>query len=256
MDLNAGRTLWLFEFVKMPQAPLKPFRDELEPVRRTKIYVEVASQIHRLIADGRVKPGERLPPERELAEMFDVSRASVRDAIRILEMHGLVQPRQGEGTVIRRDPVEGVMSPLADALSLSRDLTADLFDMRKILEPPLARVAALRATNEDIEALEKILDKQAARVRAAEIAIDEDTAFHYRLATVSKNRVIPRVMDVIMDLLLGSRARSLQGARRSEKSLEGHRRIVEAIKQGDAAAAEAAMHRHLSEIEKIVLQML
>lgn len=238
----------------MQDTARKPLRDELEPVRRTKIYAEVASQIHRLLADGRVKPGDRLPPERELAEMFGVSRTSVRDAIRILEMHGLVEPRQGEGTVVKRNPVEGVVSPLAGALSLSEDLTADLFDMRKILEPPLAQVAALRATNEDIEALEEILDKQAARVRAAEIAIDEDTAFHYRLATVSKNRVIPRVMDVIMDLLRDSRARSLQGARRAEKSLEGHRRIMEAIKQRDGEAAAVRMREHIEEIESILFR--
>jgi len=226
-------------------------RSELEPVKRTKVYAEVASQIRRLIADGRIKPGDLLPPERELAEIFGVSRTSVRDAIRILEMRGLVAPRQGEGTVVLQDSVDAVVSPLADALAESRDLSADLFDMRKILEPPLARVAALRATKDDIEALEEILERQADRVRAGEVAIEEDSAFHYRVMMVSKNRVIPKVMDVVMDLLKESRVRSLHGASRARKSLEGHRQILEAIKHRDGEAAAARMREHIEEIEVV-----
>jgi GntR family transcriptional repressor for pyruvate dehydrogenase complex len=237
----------------MPQAVPKILRNELEPVKRTKIYSEVASQLQRLIADGRVKPGDRLPPERELAEIFGVSRTSVRDAIRVLEMQGLVEPRQGEGTLVRQYPVDGVITTLADALAASKDFTADLFDMRRILEPPLARIAALRATSEDIVALEEILNAQAARVRADEVAIAEDTAFHYRLAQVSKNQVIPKVMDVIMDLLAESRARSLQGAKRAEKSLEGHRQILEAIKRRDGEEAAERMRAHIEEIEVVLL---
>jgi GntR family transcriptional repressor for pyruvate dehydrogenase complex len=229
-------------------------RAQLEPVRRRKIYAEVASQIHRLIADGRLKPGDRLPAERELAGMLGVSRTSVRDAIRILELQGIVEPRQGEGTLVTKDPVEGVVNPLAGVLAISDDLTADLFDLRKIIEPALARVAALRATEDDLEALEEIIARQAGRVRAGEIAIEEDTEFHYRLATVSKNRVVPRVMDVLMNLLRESRARSLQGKRRSEKSLEGHRRILDAIRRRDGEEAALSMQQHIEEIEAILFR--
>jgi GntR family transcriptional repressor for pyruvate dehydrogenase complex len=236
----------------MPEVTSKTLRNELEPVKRTKIYAEVASQIQRLISEGRVKPGDRLPPERELAEIFGVSRTSVRDAIRVLEMQGLVEPRQGEGTLVRQDPADGVIATLADSLAASKGFTADLFDMRRILEPPLARVAALRATGEDIVALEEILDAQEVRVRADEVAIAEDTAFHYRLAQVSKNQVIPKVMDVIMDLLAESRARSLQGIKRAEKSLEGHRQILEAVKHRDGQEAAERMRAHIEEIEVVL----
>src|SRR5215472_4822082 len=177
-----------------------------EPVKRTKVYAEVASQISRLIEAGRVKPGDRLPPERELAEMFGVSRTSVRDAIRVL-----VEPRHGEGTVVKQVPIDAIVSPLADALVSSKNLTADLFDMRKMLEPPLARAAAMRATSDDVKAMEEILTRQAERTRAGEIAIAEDNAFHYRIATAAKNQVVLRVIDVVMDLLKESRTRSLQG---------------------------------------------
>jgi GntR family transcriptional repressor for pyruvate dehydrogenase complex len=230
----------------------KPIREGLEPIRRTKVYAEVASQIHRLIAEGRLEPGDRLPPERDLAEMFGVSRTSVRDAIRVLEMRGLVEPRHGEGTVVKQIPIDAIISPLADALAASKGLTADLFDMRRMLEPPLARVAALRATDDDIRAMVAILGRQAERVRAGGIAIEEDNAFHYRIATAAKNQVVLRVIDVVMDLLRESRARSLQGAGRAEKSLDGHRRILSAICDRQPDEAAEAMRLHIEEIEHVL----
>ena len=230
----------------------RPVQADLEPVRKTKVYAEVAAQIHRLIADGRLKPGDRLPPERELAEVFGVSRTSVRDAIRVLETRGLVEPRHGEGTVVKRIPIDVIVGPLADALSSSKDLTADLFDMRKMLEPPLARAAAFRATEDDVRALEEIVARQRARVLAGQIAVDEDHAFHYRIATAAKNQVLLRTMDVLMDLLRESRVRSLQGPGRAEISLEGHRRILDAIRRRDPEGAAERMRAHIEEIETIL----
>jgi len=230
----------------------RPIRQDLEPVRKTKVYAEVAAQIHRLIGDGRLKPGDKLPPERELAEVFGVSRTSVRDAIRVLETQGLVEPRHGEGTVVRQIPIDAIISPLADALAATKDFTADLFDMRKMLEPPLARAAAFRATAEDMRALEEIVARQTARMRAEEIAIDEDNAFHYRIATAAKNQVVLRTMDVLMDLLRESRVRSLQGPGRAEKSLDGHRRILAAIQRRDPDGAAEGMRAHIEEIEAIL----
>lgn len=232
--------------------PIKALRETFEPVKRTKVYAMVASQISRLIEAGRFKPGDRLPPERDLAEMFGVSRTSVRDAIRVLEMRGLVEPRHGEGTVVTQVPIDAIISPLADALVSSKDLTADLFDMRKMLEPPLARAASVRATTEDLKAMKNILKRQAERVRAGAIAIEEDNAFHYQIATAAKNQVVLAVMDVVMDLLQESRSRSLQGPGRARKSLDGHRRILFAIRNGDPDLAAEAMRLHIEEIEQVL----
>jgi GntR family transcriptional repressor for pyruvate dehydrogenase complex len=233
-------------------SPSSPIRDDLEPVRRTKIYAEVAAQIHRLIAEGRLEPGDRLPPERELAETFGVSRTSVRDAIRVLEMRGLVEPRHGDGTRVKQVPIAAIVNPLAEALAASKDLTADLFDMRKLLEPPLARAAALRASPEDIDALAAILERQTARVAAGASAIEEDNLFHYRLAAAAKNQVVLRLVDVVMDLLRESRARSLQTPGRAGKSLQGHRRILASIRARDPEGAARAMRSHIEEIEQVL----
>lgn len=221
-------------------------------MKRTKVYAEVASQISRLIEAGRLKPGDRLPPERDLAEMFGVSRTSVRDAIRVLEMRGLVEPRHGEGTLVRQVPIDAIVTPLADALVSSKNLTADLFDMRRMLEPPLARAASLRATPEDLKIMKDILRRQAERVRAGEVAIEEDNAFHYQIARAARNQVVLAVMDVVMELLQDSRARSLQSPGRAEKSLDGHRRILLAIRNGDPDLAVEAMRLHLEEIEQVL----
>ncbi len=231
---------------------LRPITEKLEPVRKTKVYAEVAGQIHRLIAEGRLNPGDKLPPERELAEVFGVSRTSVRDAIRVLETQGLVEPRHGEGTVVRQIPIDAIVTPLADAVTASKDLPATLFDMRKMLEPPVARAAAFRATDEDVAALEQILAQQAERVRAGAIAIEEDNAFHYRIAAAAKNQIVLRIMDVIMDLLRESRARWLQRPGRAEKSVEGHRGILDAIRRRDPDSAAERMRAHIEEIEQAV----
>ncbi|HKX18033.1 MAG TPA: FadR/GntR family transcriptional regulator [bacterium] len=222
---------------------------DLGPIRKTKVYAEVAAQIQRLIAEGRLKPGDKLPPERELAEIFGVSRSSVRDAIRVLEVQGLVEPRHGDGTVVREIPIDRLVRPLADAFSAGKDQLADLFDMRKMLEPPLARAAAFRATDEDVRALEQVVERQTQRVRAGELALEDDHEFHCRITATAKNEVVLRTMDILMDLLRDSRRRSLQGPGRAEKSLEGHRRILDAIKRRDPEAAAQQMRAHIEEIE-------
>ncbi len=228
---------------------------KFQPVRRTRVYEAVATQIQKQIADGVLRPGDRLPAERDLAEAFGVSRASVRDAIRVLELAGLVVPRQGEGTVVRELTLDSIASPLASVLLQRKDLLADLLDARRIIEPALAHRVAEKATDDDIRAMEEILGRQSAKVREGRLAVDEDTAFHYRLATAARNQVILKVMDVLMDLLREGRARTLQVAGRPQRSLEGHRRILAAVRRRDARAAQRAMEQHLEEIGEILQRM-
>ena len=228
-------------------------RAEFEAVKKTKVYEKVAQQIHGLIRDGLLKPGDRLPPERELAETFQVSRSSLRDAIRVLEVMGLVAPRQGEGTVVKDLSAESLVQPLASILAHRRELLGELLDLRKILEPPLAARAAERATEDEHEALEAILKRQKEKVDRGELAVEEDSEFHYGIARAARNSIILKVLDVFMDLMKESRERSLQVEGRLQKSFAGHRRILNAIKRRDAHAAEIAMRRHIEEIEGIVL---
>ncbi|OLD34813.1 MAG: hypothetical protein AUI83_27715 [Armatimonadetes bacterium 13_1_40CM_3_65_7] len=230
-----------------------PAKPEFEAIRRSKVYEEVAKQLERLILK-KLQPGDKLPAERELAEMFGVSRSSIRDAIRSLELVGLVEPRQGAGTVVREVSAESLVNPLT--IVLARQQVSELLDFRKMLEPPLAARAATHASVEDITEMEEILRRQDDKLRRGELAIEEDSEFHYNVAMASDNSVVLKVLDVLMDLLRETRERALQVEGRPQKSLAGHRRILMAIKRRDPAAAEDAMRRHIQDVEKIVLNKL
>jgi len=230
-----------------------PAKPEFEAIRRSKVYEEVAKQLERLILK-KLQPGDKLPAERELAEMFGVSRSSIRDAIRSLELVGLVEPRQGAGTVVREVSAESLVNPLT--IVLARQQVSELLDFRKMLEPPLAARAATHASVEDITEMEEILRRQDDKLRRRELAIEEDSEFHYNVAMASDNSVVLKVLDVLMDLLRETRERALQVEGRPQKSLAGHRRILMAIKRRDPAAAEDAMRRHIQDVEKIVLNKL
>jgi GntR family transcriptional repressor for pyruvate dehydrogenase complex len=225
-------------------------------VRRTRVYEGVAQQIQRLIVDGALKPGDMLPPERELAERFAVSRSSVRDAIRTLELAGLLVPKQGEGTMVADVSADALVAPLASVLVRKRELIAELLDVRKILEPALAARAARNATPEDVARLEAILQRQKEKMARGESAVEEDSEFHYTIAVAARNSVVRKVLDVLMDLLRETRVRSLQVDGRLQRSFAGHRRVLDAIKRRDATAAERAVRVHLEEIEAIVLKKL
>lgn len=227
-------------------------KSDFEAVRKGKVYEEVAKQIERLILK-KLKPGDKLPSERELAEMLQVSRSSIRDAIRGLELMGLVEPRQGAGTIVREVSADSLVNPFTNALKHKQVLVGELLDFRKMLEPPLAARAATHASPEEISEMEEILQRQEEKLSRGETTIAEDAEFHYGVAMASGNNVVLKVLDILMDLLRETRERSLQVEGRPKKSLTGHRRILAAIKRKDAESAHAAMRRHIEDVEEIVL---
>jgi GntR family transcriptional repressor for pyruvate dehydrogenase complex len=229
----------------------EPIQSDFEVVRRQKVYEAVAEQIERLIVK-KLSPGDKLPSERELAELLQVSRSSIRDAIRSLELMGLVEPRQGAGTIVRERTADS-SNPFTNALKRRQELVSELLDFRKMLEPPLAARAATHASPDEVSEMEEILERQEAKLSLGEAAIAEDAEFHYSVALASGNSVVLKVLDILMDLLRDTRERSLQVPGRQQKSLAGHRRILAAIKRRDGEAAKSAMRRHIEDIEEIVL---
>lgn len=229
---------------------------ELRVVRKARRYQQVAEQIERLILKGVLKPGDLLPPERDLAQKFGVGRSSIRDAIRTLEVMGILEPLQGHGTVVREVSADALVVPLASVLMRKREMIAELVDVRRMIEPALAARAALNASEEELAHLADILARQERKMRRGESTIDEDSEFHYAIALAARNSVVLKVVDLLMDLLRESRTRSLQVPGRLERSVAGHRRILRALRRRDPNAAEAAVRKHLKEIEEIVLRQL
>ncbi len=227
----------------------------LQAIPRSRVYSEVARQLQTRIVN-KLKPGDMLPPERELVRRFGVSRGSIRDAIRSLEVLGLLEPRQGIGTVVREPSAEAVLTQVASALLQEQKVIRELLDVRNIIEPALARRAALHATSEQIAEMHAILDHQTETVRAGGTGIKEDSAFHYAIALAADNGTMMKLVRVLMDLLHEARERFTQKAGRAEKSLAGHWRILTSLERRDEDGAEQAMRRHLSEIERLVLEKL
>jgi GntR family transcriptional regulator, transcriptional repressor for pyruvate dehydrogenase complex len=225
----------------------------LEPVRRSRLYEKIVDQIHALIADGRLKPGDQLPPERALAETFQVSRTSVREALRALELRGLIQGKQGGGTFVRSVSADDLTRPMTTALLAGKREIADLFELREMIEPAIARKAAERAEPRHLDELERILEQQRSKVERGEPYPDEDAAFHYTVAVAANNAALLRLVNVIMDLLRESRATYLQRGSRPQRSLEGHRALLDALRHHDPARAERIMREHIAAVADGVL---
>jgi len=223
-------------------------------IRKARRYHQVSEQIQRLIAQGMLKAGDRLPSERELSMQLGVSRSSVRDAIRTLEVAGILEAHHGRGTVIRDLSTDSLVVPLASVLVRKRDMVSELLDVRRMIEPALAARAALHATATQIAQLQDILRRQREKMARGEDAILEDSEFHRTIALAAQNSVVLRVLDVLMDLLRESRSQSLQVRGRRERSYAGHVRLLNAIKRRDARAAERAARQHLAEIQRVVMR--
>jgi GntR family transcriptional repressor for pyruvate dehydrogenase complex len=228
-------------------------RMDVEPVKSTRIYEEIVRQIRQMISEGRLKSGDRLPPERDLAEKFVVSRTSVREALRTLESLGLVEIRPGEGTFVRRVSVESLVQPLAAVVASQREAIGELFEARRLLEPMIAELAATRATPEERHEMERILDEQAKEIASGGTGIAQDAQFHAALGAAAHNRAITRIVNAIMDLLAQSREESLNTPGRPERSHQDHRRVLHAVARRDPQAAGQAMRDHLVAVEGLVL---
>jgi len=224
----------------------------LKAIRKTRISEEVVSQIHELIREGKLKAGDQLPAERELAETFKVSRTSVREALRALETQGLVVSRTGMGTFVADLPIEALVAPLATLLIEEKSALADIFEMRKLIEPHIASMAAERATNRDIGRMKRILEKQREQITQGATGVEEDAEFHFTIGRATQNHALEKLVSGLMEILSHSREESLQTPGRRLASLESHLRILSAIQKHDREQARHAMLRHIEQVEQSV----
>ncbi len=228
----------------------------IERVNRSRLPQQIMLQICELIRENRLVAGDRLPPERELAERLGVSRPSLREALTALEAAGIIASRHGGGTWVRDFHELGVTSPLSLALSATDDLVGDLWEVRVIFEPMVAAQAAIRATEADIAAMRKATDALGALVDepgGEERTIALDRQFHAAIASASGNRVAVRVLQLINELLLNSRRHFAADPERRRRTFFRHGEIVDAIERHDPRAARDAMLRHLQDVELYIV---
>ena len=211
--------------------------------RKAPVYEEVMVRLAGLVNQGRLKPGDRLPSERALAERMRVSRATLREALRVMQLQGLITSRRGAGNFI----AGGKPEELAEALH--HLALQDIFELRLLIEPSIAALAAERANRHDLLRLESILQQQEQEVKARRIAGPTDGAFHSTLAEATHNRALLQVGATLMKVISPSRNETLQTPERARLSLASHRRIVEGIRAGDAVEARHAMEEHIRSID-------
>jgi DNA-binding FadR family transcriptional regulator len=239
-------------------APQQALTDDagfgLTPVRRRKVYELVAEQLKQMIERGGLKPGDQLPAERELMQMFNVGRPAIREALQELRNAGLVSSGNGRRTIVREPDLDTILTGISGAVNSllrKRDSLRQLFDARAFMECSLARLAALHATKSDIERLKQALDENRAALGDQRRYEDTDIAFHRVLFTVPRNSVI-LATHMAFDHWLIERWRRLDRTpERDVESHEGHCRIVDAILMRDADAAEREMAKHLADAWKV-----
>ena len=224
-------------------------QERIHSVKRRRLYEEIVQQFHALIRQGTLKHGDRLPSERELSEQFKVSRSSVREAIRSLELQGLVVSKRGSGTFINTENLEAALDLVAANLNVGEAALQDVFEMRHLMEPHIAALAAQRASEEEVGAMWDILKGQQSVVDSGGTGVESDTAFHFALASATHNGALIKVVSAIEDILQVSRDRSLQEPGRPQRSISSHYQILRMVELRDVNGAREAMNHHLTAVE-------
>lgn len=210
---------------------------------------KIINQIKELISSGQLKPGDKLPSERQLSERFAVGRTYVRDAIRKLEFYGILKTLPQSGTVVAGFGISALERLITDVLKLEGTDFHSLVETRVLLETNSARFAAERRTKDDIVSLSNALDAYERAVKAGKSAVEEDLLFHLTIAEASKNSVLNSLMLIVTpDILTYFKENNVCSGNRPLSALEEHHIILQHIVNKDAYEAEKSMREHLSDI--------
>lgn len=227
----------------------------LEPVKKIRLYESIVKQIQHLINEGELKPGQKLPPERELAEELNVSRTSIREALRALEMMGYLESKVGVGggTYIKEISLDNILSPFSKMLLKNGDFIIELLEMRLFLEIEAARLAAIRRSDEDLKKMQAAIDQMEQEINNGRSGLNGDNNFHYALSDAADNRVLKHFVNMCGDLLEVEREAHLNNNEgESEKALAQHKQLLTAIRNRDEEQAQNLMRNHILNISKII----
>lgn len=225
----------------------------IKPVRRLRLSDSVAAELEHLIGQGQYPVGSRLPPERELAEQFGVGRSTMREALSVLQMAGLLRIAHGVGVFVASASSQ---TPAGKLLMVEDYTIPELFEVRVALEAEAAASAAKRITPAEAAALEAILD----RAEDARLSDDEfialDAELHKSIVAATKNKLLGHVFEGLEPLFVTYSRQVIALESRREQAHSGHREIVEAITARRSRQARAAILRHLRAVERDIVEYL
>jgi GntR family transcriptional repressor for pyruvate dehydrogenase complex len=220
-------------------------------IQSERLYQQVVQQIEQSIVQGGLKVGERLPPERELGERFGVSRTAVREAVKALREKGLVQSDPGRGTFITNGTSRAMRNSLHLMVRMGRaNASDDLVQVREILEPEIAALAAEHVTPAQLTSMQQAVDEMQTALNDADSFVEADLDFHLTLAKATKNEIIPALIDSIIDLLREQRKGIFFTKGGPQRGQFHHRRILKAVKHHNPTAARNAMRAHLAQVRQ------
>ena len=219
------------------------------PIQTTRVFEQIVSQIEQQILRGDLRAGDRLPTERDLAEQFRASRTAVREAMKTLAQQGLIDVRPGRGTIV----IDGTSSALRDSLNRSLVVNQpkgsnELVEVREILEPEIAALAAVRATDADIAELRAAVETMDTHLEEADAFIAADNHFHQILANATNNNLILTLIHPIMELLSEQRKQIFGVEGGPQRGQHYHKLLLDAVICRDPDAAREAMRAHLRQV--------
>lgn len=212
---------------------------------KKKVYLYILKEIERIITTDQLKPGDKLPSERELAESLHVGRSSVREALRALELLELIETRQGEGTFIRKPGSHRLVEILASFFLRDRKARQEVTETRRIIEIEAVRLACHRITKEQEERLTDLVEQGKKRWADGEIPVEEDYLFHKTLVESSHNGLMLNIWQPLVEYSKVAIKESLSRIGRIENSLIEHEQILDAIKQKNELQAVKSLKYHL-----------
>lgn len=220
-------------------------------VQTSRLYEQIVGQIEQSIMKGALKPGDQLPAERELALQFGVSRTAVREAVKALREKGLVEAYPGRGTFITNGTPPSIRQSLDRLIRADQqDGTAHLVEVREILEPEIAALAASRADEEAMASMREAISVMDAAKRDPEAFIEADLDFHLALAEAAANPLILSLIDSIVGVLRDQRMLIFKVEGGPERGQYHHKRILEAIEHRDPQGSRDAMRAHLRQVRE------
>ncbi|PXV95692.1 GntR family transcriptional regulator [Lachnotalea glycerini] len=223
------------------------------PIKNIKVYEQVIEQIKEMIDKGTLKKGDKLPSERDLVEQLQVSRASIREALRALEVIGLIECRQGEGNFIKSSFQDNLFEPLSIMFMLEGINSEEILELRKILEVGASGLAAKRITKEQLMELKEII-KRFEDCEDEEVNVTIDKEFHYKIAEYSGNALIFNILRTVSilvdDFIKDARKLIIVQKENREVLFSQHKEIYVAIELHNSVAARRAMREHLDYTNK------
>lgn len=224
-------------------------RSILKPIPRIDITVEVIERIKQLLASGDLQPGAKLLPERELAKTLNISRPSLRQALKVLTAIGVVESKVGDGTFIRTESAAEILEQSMGFLSLTGAVSmTELFEVRKVIEVELAGLAAMRATSKDLEKIKESLDAMCRTETQPSEYAAHNLNFHNLIAKAAQNGLFYAIVHNLGHLLAESRNRTVR-LEPHEVLINDHRAIYEQIQARNVGGAREAMFKHLERVQ-------